>query len=54
MKKLQKLRLNPLKLSFLNKSKKDDKIKNLKINFKRSKLNTNYFFEEDSIIIKSK
>ena len=51
--KITKVRLNPLKLSFLNKSKVDDKIKNLKINLKRSKLNTNYSFEKDSIIIKS-
>ena len=50
---ITKLRINPLKLSFLNKSKKNDKVKNLKINFKRSKLNTNYFVEEDSVIIKS-
>ncbi len=52
--KITKVRLNPLKLSFLNKTKKDDKKKNLKINFKRSKLNTNYFFENDSIIIESR
>ena len=52
--KITKVRLNPLKLSLLNKSKKGDKVKNLKINFKRSKLNTNYFFDKDSVIIKSK
>jgi hypothetical protein len=51
--KITKVRFNPLKLSLLNKSKKDNKIKNLKINFKRSKLNTNYFIEKDSVIIKS-
>ena len=51
--KITKVRLNPLKLVFLNKSKKNDKIKNLKINFKRSKLNTNYFLEEDKIIVSS-
>ncbi len=51
--KITKVRLNPLKLNILNKSKKNDKIKNLKINFKRSKLNTNYFLEKDTIIIKS-
>ena len=51
--KITKVRLNPLKLSLLNKSKKGDKVKNLKISFKRSKLNTNYFFEEDSVIIDS-
>ena len=51
--KTTKVRLNPLKLIFSNKSKKDDKIKNLKINFKRSKLNTDYFFEDDTIILKS-
>ena len=51
--KITKIRFNPLKLSLLNKSKKDNKIKNLKINFKRSKLNTNYFIEKDSVIIKS-
>ena len=51
--KITKVRLNPLKLVLLNKSKKNDKIKNLKINFKRSKLNANYFLEQDTIIIKS-
>ena len=51
--KITKIKLNPLKLSFLNKSKKDDKIKNLKVNFKRSKLNTNYFFKEDTINLES-
>ena len=51
--KITKVRLNPLKLSFLNRTKKDDKKKNLKINLKKSKLNTNYFFENDSIIIES-
>ena len=52
--KITKVRFNPLKLSLLNKSQKDDKVKNLIINFKRSKLNTNYFLEKDSVIIKSK
>ena len=52
--KITKVRLNPLKLSLLNKSQKGDKVKNLKINFKRSKLNTDYFLEENSVIIKSK
>ena len=51
--KITKVKLNPLKLSFLNKSKKGDEIKNLKVNFKRSKLNTNYFFKEDTINLKS-
>jgi len=51
--KITKVKLNPLKLSFLNKSKKDDQVKNLKVNFKRSKLNTNYFFKEDSINLES-
>ena len=51
--KITKIKLNPLKLSFLNKSKKDDKVKNLKVNFKRSKLNTNYFFKEDTINLES-
>ncbi len=51
--KITKIKLYPLKLSLLNKSKKNNKMKNLKVNFKRSKLNTNYFFEEDSIIINS-
>ncbi len=51
--KITKITLSPLKLSFLNKSKKNDEIKNLKINFKRSKLNTNYFFKEDKIILES-
>ena len=45
--KITKIRLNPLKLSILNKSKKNEEIKNLKINFKRSKLNSNYFFKKD-------
>ena len=52
--KITKVRFNPLKLTLLNKSKKGDKVKNLKINFKRSKLNTDYFVEKDSVIIKSK
>ncbi len=52
--KITKVKLNPLKLTLLNKSKKDNKIKNLRINFKRSKLNTDYFLEKDSVIIKSK
>ena len=51
--KITKIKFNPLKLSFLNKSKINDKNKNLKINFKRSKLITNYFIERDSIIIES-
>ena len=51
--KITKVKFNPLKLSFLNKSKTDEKIKNLKINFKRSKLITNYFFEKDTIVIES-
>ena len=52
--KITKVKFSPLKLTILNKSKKNDKIKNLKINLKRSKLNTDYFFEKDSVIIKSK
>ena len=52
--KITKVRFNPLKLTLLNKSKKGDKDKNLKISFKRSKLNTDYFVEKDSVIIKSK
>jgi len=52
--KITKIKLNPLKLSFLNKSKKNEKTKNLKINFRRSKLNTNYFFNDDSIVLESK
>ena len=51
--KITKVKLNPLKLSILNKSKKGNKVKNLKINFKRSRLNTDYFLENDSLIIKS-
>ena len=51
--KITKVKFNPLKLSILNSSKIGDKVKNLKISFKRSKLNTNYFVEKDSIIIKS-
>ena len=51
--KTTKVRLNPLKLNFLNKSTKDNKIKNLKVNFKRSKLNTNYSLKEDIIIFES-
>ena len=50
---ITKIKINPLKLTFLNKSKKDDKIKNLKVNFKRSKLNTNYSFKEDTIKLES-
>ncbi len=51
--KTTKVRFNPLKLSFLNKSINDNKIKNLKVNFKRSKLNTNYSIEEDIIFLES-
>ena len=51
--KTTKIKLNPLKLSLLNISKKGDKVRNFKINFKRSKLNTNYFLEKDSVVIKS-
>ena len=51
--KTTKVRLKPLKLSFLNKSIKDNKIENLKVNFKRSKLNTNYYFKEDVIVLES-
>ena len=51
--KITKVKLNPLKLSLLNKSKKGDKDKNLKISFKRSKLNFDYFLDKDSVIIKS-
>ncbi len=54
MEKIAKLKFNILKLSFLNKSKNDEKFKNLRINFKRSKLNTNYFQRDDSIILESK
>ena len=50
---ITKVKFNPLKLSILNKSKKKDKNKNLKINFKRSKLNTNYHLKENSIILES-
>ena len=52
--KTTKARFNLLKLSFLNKLNEDEKIKNLKINFKKSKLNTDYFVKEDSIILESK
>ena len=51
--KITKIKLNPLKLTFLNKTKKKEDIKNLKVNFKRSKLITDYFFKDESIIIKS-
>ncbi len=51
--KTTNVRLNPLKLNLLNKSKRGDKVKNLKINFKRSKLNMDYFLEKNSVIIKS-
>ena len=51
--KITKVKLNPLKLSLLNKSKKGDKDKNLKISFKRSKLNFDYFLDKDSVIFKS-
>ncbi len=51
--KVTKVRFNPLKLQILNKSKTNEKIRNLKINFKRSKFITNYFLEEDMIMIES-
>ena len=51
--KITKVKFNPLKLNFLNKSKIGDETKNLKVNFKRSKLNTNYFFKEDTINLES-
>tara|TARA_B100001057_G_scaffold374167_1_gene378778 strand:- start:792 stop:2291 length:1500 start_codon:yes stop_codon:yes gene_type:complete len=51
--KITKIKFNPLKLSLLNKSKKGDKVNNLRISFKRSRLNTDYFLEKDSVIIKS-
>tara|TARA_B100001057_G_scaffold425849_1_gene449567 strand:+ start:21 stop:1586 length:1566 start_codon:yes stop_codon:yes gene_type:complete len=51
--KITKVRFKPLKLSFFNKSKTNEKISNLKINFKRSKLITNYFLEGDKINIES-
>jgi len=51
--KITKVKFNPLKLSFLNKSKKNEQTKNLKINFKRSKLNTNYLLKEDLISVDS-
>tara|TARA_X000000950_G_scaffold157976_1_gene193700 strand:+ start:4 stop:1569 length:1566 start_codon:yes stop_codon:yes gene_type:complete len=50
---ITKVKFNPLKLNFLNKSKKNNKNKNLKINFKKSKFNTNYFLKENSIVIES-
>ena len=52
--KITKIKFNTLKLNLLNKSKKNDKLKNLLINFKRSKLNTEYYFEKDSVTVKSK
>ena len=51
--KTTKVLLNPLKLSFLNKSKKNEDIKNLRINLKRSKLITNYFLKDNSVILES-
>ena len=51
--KQTKIKFNPLKLSFLNKSKQNEKNKNLKINLKRSKLITNYFIENNSIVLES-
>ena len=51
--KITKIKFFPLKLSILNKSKTSEKVKSLRINFKRSKLITNYFLEDDTIIIKS-
>ena len=51
--KITKIKLNPLKLSLINKSKTNDKTRSLKVNFKRSKLITNYFLEDDSIILES-
>ncbi len=51
--KITKIKLNPLKLTFLNKSRKNEDTKNLKVNFKRSKLITNYYFKDDTIILQS-
>ena len=51
---ITKVKFNPLKLSLINKSIKDEKNKNLKINFRRSKLNTNYYIEKDTVVINSK
>ena len=52
--KITKAKINSLKLKILNSSKKKEKIKNLKINFRRSKLNTNYSLKGNSILLESK
>ncbi len=52
--KITKAKMNSLKLKILNISKKKEKFKNLKIDFRRSKLNTNYSLKEKSILLESK
>jgi len=52
--KITKIGFNPLKLTFLNRTKTNDETKILRINFKRSKLITSYFFKKDSISLESK
>ena len=52
--KITKVKINSLKLKILNSSKKKEKIKNLKIDFRRSKLNTNYSLKENLILLESK
>ena len=43
-----------MKLDFLNKSIINEKFRKLKINFRRSKLETDYYFQDDLIYIQSK
>ncbi len=51
--KITKIKFAPLKFSLINKTKINDKTKNLKVNFKRSKLITNYSLEKDRVILES-
>ncbi len=52
--KITRAKINSLKLKILNSSEKNKKFKNLKINFRRSKLNTNYSLRDNSILLESK
>ena len=52
--KKTKIKFNTLKLDFLNKSIINEKFRKLKINFRRSKLETDYYFQDDLIYIQSK
>ncbi len=52
--KITKAKMNSLKLKILNSSKKKEKFKNLKVDFRHSKFNTNYSLKENSILLESK